>query len=222
MIGTTISLTSSDRQTIGAFLAVPPGQARGGMVVIQEAFGVNDYVRMVVERFASAGYVSIAPMIYDRQERGVELGYEGDDLTRARKLRAGLKWDDVRADVSAAIDAIKSSGKVGIIGYCVGGSVAWLAAQTLPVAAAVSYYGRDIVDWLEPKPACPVMLHYAENDNHIPLSDVETIRAAYPQLPVFVYPGEHGFDCNLRASFQPTSAELALERSLAFFGRYVG
>jgi len=222
MTGKTVTLTTADGAEIGAYRADPAGKPRGGLVVIQEAFGVNAYVRSVVERYAAEGYRAIAPMIYDRQERGVELGYEGSDLDRARKLRRGLDWDQVTADVKAAIDAVAASGKVGIIGYCVGGSVAWIAAQRLPVAAAISYYGRDIVDWLEPKPACPVMLHYAETDHHIPLSNVETVRAAYPDLPIYVYPGEHGFDCDLRASFHPVSADLARRRSSAFLAQYVG
>jgi carboxymethylenebutenolidase len=221
MTGKTTNLRTADGAEIGAYIARPAGKARGGLVVIQEAFGVNDYVRSVVDRYAGEGYTSIAPMIYDRQERNVALGYEGGDLDRARKLRRGLAWDQVMADVRAAIDAVASSGKVGIIGYCVGGSVAWLAAQRLPVAAAISYYGRDIVDLLQPKPACPVMLHYAETDHHIPLSDVETVRAAYAEMPIYVYPGEHGFDCDLRASFQPESAALARQRSSEFLARYL-
>jgi carboxymethylenebutenolidase len=218
----TITLKAADGHELGAYIAQPAGRPRAGLVVIQEAFGVNAYVRSVVERFAADGYTSIAPMIYDRQERGVELGYEGDDLTRARKLRAGLVWDLVMADVKASIDAVASSSKVGIIGYCVGGSVAWLAAQHLPVAAAISYYGRDIVDWLKPEPACPVMLHYSEKDRHIPLSNVETVRAAYPSLPIYVYPAEHGFDRDLHASFHPQSAELARRRSSDFLALHLG
>jgi carboxymethylenebutenolidase len=222
MTGKTITLKTADGAEIGAYRAEPAGAPRGGLVVIQEAFGVNDYVRSVVERYAAEGYTSIAPMIYDRQERGVELGYEGDDLARARELRRGLQWNLIMADVAASIDAVSTSGKVGIIGYCVGGSVAWLAAQRLPVAAAVSYYGRDIVDLLEPKPACPVMLHYAETDHHIPLADVETVRAAYPAVPLYIYPGEHGFDCDLRANFHPESASVARQRSAAFLERHIG
>jgi len=221
MTGKTVTLKAADGAEIGAYMAQPTGKPRGGLVVIQEAFGVNAYVCSVVERYVAEGYTSIAPMIYDRQERGVELGYEGEDLNHARNLRRGLDWDQVIADVKAAMDAVASSGKVGIIGYCVGGSVAWMAAQRLPVAAAISYYGRDIVDWLEPKPPCPVMLHYAETDNHIPLSNVETVRAAYPNLPIYVYPGQHGFDCDLRASFQPESAALARRRSSEFLAQHV-
>lgn len=222
MTGTTITLKTPDGAAIGAYLAQPAGKPRGGLVVIQEAFGVNAYVRSVAERYAAEGYSAIAPMIYDRQERGVELGYEGSDLDRARTLRRGLQWPQVMADVKAAMEAVSSSGKVGIIGYCVGGSAAWMAAQRLPVAAAISYYGRDIVDWLEPKPACPVMLHYAETDHHIPLSNVATVRAAYPELPIYIYPGEHGFDCDLRASFQPESAALARRRSAEFLAKHIG
>lgn len=221
-MGGDIEITAGDGHRLGAYLAEPAMPARGGLVVIQEAFGVNGYVRSVCDRFASEGYLSIAPALYDRQRRGVTFGYEKSDLEAARQLRAGLVWDDVLKDVEAAVNEVATAGKVGIVGYCVGGSVAWLAAQYLDVAAAVSYYGRDIVGLCDKPPRCPAMLFFAERDAHIPLADVETIRATFPELPIYVLPGEHGFDCDKRPSFEPASARIARTRTLALFRKYIG
>lgn len=221
-VGGDIEITARDGHRLDAYLAEPTEPARGGLVVIQEAFGVNGYVRSVCDRFAADGYLSIAPALYDRQRRAVTFGYEKSDLEAARQLRAGLVWDDVLKDVEAAVKAVARAGKVGIVGYCVGGSAAWLAAQHLPVSAAVSYYGRDIVGMLEPPPRCPCMLFFAERDAHIPLSDVKTIRAAFPELPIYVLPGEHGFDCDRRPSYAPISARIARSRMLSLFRKYIG
>lgn len=221
-MGGDIEIAARDGHRLGAYLAESDAQARGGLVVIQEAFGVNDYVRSVCDRYAAEGYLTIAPALYDRQRRNATFGYEKSDLDAARQLRAGLVWDDVLKDVEAAVNEVATAGKVGIVGYCVGGSVAWLAAQHLPVSAAVSYYGRDIVGMLEPPPRCPSMLFFAEHDMHIPLGDVETIRAAFPELPIYVLPGEHGFDCDRRPSFAPESARIARSRTLSLFRKYIG
>lgn len=217
-----IGLTASDGHRLSAYRAAPAGPPRGGLVVIQEAFGLNGYVRSVCDRYADEGYLSIAPALYDRQRKGVAFGYGKDDIDAARKLRTGLVWDDVLKDVDAAVKAVAGAGKVGVVGYCVGGSVAWLAAQHLEVSAAVAYYGRDIVGMLGIPPRCPVMLHFAERDAHIPLSDTEAVREAFPELPIYLWPGEHGFDCDARESFEPNSAQQARARSLALFRKFVG
>jgi carboxymethylenebutenolidase len=217
-----IDITASDSHRLGAYLAEPGARPRGALVVIQEAFGVNDYVRSVCDRYAAEGYLAIAPALYDRQRRDATFGYEKTDMDAARQLRAGLVWADVLKDVDAAVNEVTSAGKVGIVGYCVGGSVAWLAAQHLNIAAAVSYYGRDIVGMRDRPPRCPTMLLFAERDAHIPLGDVETIRTTFPELPIYVLPGEHGFDCDKRASFEPTSARIGRDRTLALFRKYVG
>lgn len=221
-MGEQIRLRTEDGHELGAYRSSPAGQPRGGVVIVQEAFGVNGYVRSVADRYAAQGYLAVAPALFDRQSPGIELGYESDDIAAARKLRAALKWDEVMYDTAAAVTAAGAAGKVGIVGFCVGGSVAWLAAQRLPVSAAVSYYGRDIVDFLSPPPRCPIMLHYAERDPHIALSDVEIVREAFPELPIYVFPGEHGFDCSSRASFQAESAQTAGARSLALMRKFVG
>jgi carboxymethylenebutenolidase len=221
-MGSDIVVDTEDGHRLGAYLAEPTGPMRGGLVVIQEAFGVNGYIRSVADSFAAEGYLALAPSLYDRQAPGAQLGYGTEDLALARKLRAGLNWDDVLKDVDAAANEIAPAGKVGIVGYCVGGSVAWLAGHQLKLAAAVSYYGRDIVDFLERPPRCPCMLHFAERDVHIPLDDVETIRNAFPELPIYVYPGEHGFACDARPSYVPESTRIAGRRTLALFRKYIG
>jgi carboxymethylenebutenolidase len=221
-MGSGIILTASDGHRLGAYVSRPPDTPRGGVVVIQEAFGVNGYVRSVVDRLAAEGYLAIAPALYDRQVKKVELGYTAADIEAARKLRAGLSWNTVLKDVDAAVREVRAAGKVGIVGYCVGGSIAWLAAQTLSVAAMVSYYGRDIVGLLGRPPLCPCILHFAERDVHIPPADVEKIRDAFPDLPIYVYPGEHGFDCDARPSYEANSAQTAGQRTLALFRKYVG
>jgi carboxymethylenebutenolidase len=221
-MGSDIVIDAEDGHQLGAYLSQPCGAVRGGLVVIQEAFGVNGYIRSVVDGFAEQGYLSIAPALYDRQARKAQFGYSKDDLGSARKLRAGLVWDDALKDVEAAANEVAAAGKVGIVGYCVGGSVAWLAGHHLRLAAMASYYGRDIVGFLDRPPRCPCMLHFAERDAHIPLEDVETIRDAFPELPIYVFPGEHGFACDARSTFEPESTRIAGHRTLALFRKYIG
>src|ERR1700761_602186 len=221
-MGSEIVIDAEDGHRLGAYLSQPSGAVRGGLVVIQEAFGVNGYIRSVADAFALLGYLSIAPSLYDRQAPGAQFGYSTEDLAAARKLRAGLVWGDVLKDVDAAANEVAPAGKVGIIGYCVGGSVAWLAGQHLKLAAVVSYYGRDIVGLLDRPPRCPCMLHFAERDAHIPPDDVETIRNAFPELPIYVYPGEHGFACDARPTVEPESTRMAGRRTLALFRKCIG
>lgn len=221
-MGSTIVIDAADGHQLGAYLAQPSGTVRGGLIIIHEAFGINDHIRSVVDSFATQGYLSIAPALYDRQARDTQFGYAKEDLDAARKLRAGLVWDDVLKDVGAAENEVATAGRVGIVGYCVGGSVAWLAGRHLKLAAVVSYYGRDIVGFLDRRPPCPCMLHFAENDVHIPPGDVETIRDAFPELPIYVFPGGHGFACDARPSYEPESARIAGTRTLALFRKYIG
>lgn len=222
VMGEFTKISAADGHALDAWLALPGSKPRGGLVVVQEAFGLSAYVRSVCDSFAADGYAAIAPALYDRQRRGAAYdGHSPEEIKHARALRAGMVWKDVLADVSAAIERVRYAGRVGIVGYCVGGSVAWLAAQSLPVAAAVGYYGRDIVDHLQPAPKCPVMLHFGERDHLIPLADVERIRAAYPEIPNYVYPVAHGFD-GLRAPGDEQPAALARRRTLELLHQHVG
>ncbi len=217
-------LRSADGFALGAYEALPAGKPKGGVVVIQEIFGVNSHIREVADGYAAAGYAAIAPQIFDRVERNIELGYEQADMTRGIELAfQKLQMPNTLADIQAAIDAASIHGKVGVVGYCFGGLLTWLAACELDgVAAAVSYYGGGIANEIGRTPKCPVMMHFGELDAHIPMSDVEKIRAAHPEVQVFTYNADHGFNCDHRASYNEAAANTARERTLAFFAEHIG
>ncbi len=215
----TIELTAGDGTRLDAYLARPQATPKAGLVVIQEVFGVNAHIRSVADGFAAEGYLTVAPALFDRRERGVELNYDEAGLTKGRALRGAITWDEVALDVAAAVEAAAEAGQVGVVGYCWGGSVAWLAACRLPVAAAVGYYGGQINDLIEETPGCPVMLHFGEADPMIPLDNVDAIRQRHPQVEVFTYPAGHGFNCNARGDFEAESAAVARERTLALLAR---
>lgn len=218
-------LTASDGFTFGAYEVLPAGKPKGGVVVIQEIFGVNKHIRDVADGYAKAGYAVIAPQIFDRVEPNVELGYT--DQTQFDKgiqlAFKDLKMPNTLMDLQAAIDAIGKHGKVGVVGFCFGGLLTWLAACELKnVAAASAYYGGGIAGHAMKHARCPVIMHFGERDKHIPMSDVETIRKAQPNVQIFVYPADHGFNCDARASYDAASAAVAKERTLAFFDKYLG
>ena len=221
-MGTMIQLTASDGHRLDAYRADPKGKPKGGMVVVQEIFGVNAHMRAVTDGFAAAGYAAVGPALFDRVEKGVDLGYAEPGMTRGRELRAKLAWEDVLKDVAAAAQAVRAAGKVGVVGYCWGGSVAWLAARRLKLDAAVGYYGGQIIGFKDERPACPTMLHFGYQDTGIPMTDVDAIRKAQPKVPIHVYPAGHGFNCDHRASYHAASAKLAGERTLAFFAKHLG
>ena len=208
-------LTAADGHRLDAHFAAPQGKARGGLVVVQEAFGVTAYVKRVCDFFAGEGYAALAPALYDRQQRNAVFESH-DDLAHARKLRAGLVWPDVVKDMAASVERLREYGPVGVVGYCVGGSVAFLAALEVDICGAVSYYGRDVVEWLDRKPRCPVMFHFGERDHLIPMADVEKVRQVHPR-ETFVYPAGHGFDRE-----DSESSRLARQRTLEFFERHLG
>ncbi|MXV91232.1 MAG: dienelactone hydrolase family protein [Acidimicrobiia bacterium] len=211
-----IRLTAADGHELDAYEA-GPADAAAGIVIVQEIFGVNAHIRDVVDRYAALGYRAVAPALFDRLERGVELGYTDETVIQGRAMRGAIDWDDTVRDVGAAVGHLASNGPVGVVGYCYGGSLAWLAAHSLPVAAAVGYYGGQIIQFLDRRPKAPIMLLFGEVDYMIPLSDVEEIMRAHPTVPVHVYPGaDHGFNCDARDSYHPEAAALALERTLAF------
>lgn len=222
-MGQAIKLTASDGRSIGAWRADPTGPARGGLIVCQEIFGVNSHIRSVCERFASAGYSVIAPAFFDRVEAGIELGYTADDVSRGRELMSRLSMDAALLDVRAAQAALAHSGKVGIVGYCWGGTVAWAAATQIEgLACSAPFYGGGIAKMAGAQALCPVEMHFGETDHAIPMSDVDKVRAAQPKLPIHVYPAGHGFNCEQRGSYHEPSARLAQERTLALLGRCVG
>lgn len=218
-MGITISLTAADGHAFSAYRADPGGKVKGGLVVIQEIFGVNSHMRRVADGFAAAGYLCIAPALFDRTQRGVELGYDKAAIEAGRAIRGKVTWDQVMLDIGASIRAA-AAGKVGAVGYCWGGSVAWLAATRQQVAGSVCYYGGQIVPFAGEKPNCPVQMHFGELDHGIPLSDVDKIRQAQPGIEIHVYDGaDHGFNCDERATYHAEAAQIARERTLAFFAR---
>ncbi|MBU6499606.1 MAG: dienelactone hydrolase family protein [Rhodospirillales bacterium] len=219
-----IDLTAADGHRLKAWRDGPEGADPGktpGLVVVQEIFGVNGHMRNVCARFAAAGYAVVAPALFDRAERGVELGYTADDVARGRDLRAKVSDAAVMLDIDAAALALGGRAKLGIVGYCWGGTIAWWGAtRTRHFQAACGWYGGGIAGTRTEAPHCPVQLHFGEKDSGIPLSDVELIRAAQPAVEIFVYPGaQHGFGCDERGSFSAPDARLAQERTLAFLGR---
>ncbi len=212
----TLDLTAADGHRLQAYLAQPAGAPRGGLVVCQEIFGINAHMRAVTDGYARAGYLAVAPALFDRAERGVELDYNEEGMTAGRELRAAITWDQVVADVAAAHGAVSEAGKTGVVGYCWGGSIAWLAACRLGVNAAVGYYGGQIYDHRTEQPGCPVMLHFGERDAMIPAEQVEAVRALHPEIPIHLYPAGHGFNCDARADYDEASAGLAAERTQDF------
>ena len=222
-MGTWIELTPEDGMRIAAWRADPPGKPRGGVVVVQEIFGVNRHIRSICEGYAADGFSAIAPALFDRYQKGVELGYAPEDIDRGRALKGKAGIDAALRDVTSARDALAGSGKVGIVGYCWGGYVVWMSAARLTgFACAVPYYGGGMLEAVGEKPRCPVMAHFGELDAAIPVAGVRTFAAAHPEVQVFIYPANHGFNCDQRGAYDPPSAKLARERTLAFLYQHVG
>ena len=223
-MGKTIELTAADGHKFAAYRADPTGKPKGALVVIQEIFGVNGHMRRVTDGFAAEGYAAIAPALFDRTRRGVELGYDADAIAAGRDLRAAVGDSGPLADIQATIDeAAKSGDRVGVIGYCWGGTLAYLSATRLKgIAGAVGYYGGGIAAAAAEKTKVPVMLHFGETDQSIPMSDVEKVRAAHPEIELHVYPAGHGFNCDERGSYHAPSARTALDRSLGFLRKHIG
>jgi carboxymethylenebutenolidase len=215
--------TAADGHSLGIYWADPGGAPRGAVVIAQEIFGVNSHIRAVCDDYAGQGYVAVAPALFDRVERDIQLGYQPDDITRGRAVRERVSLDDALADVEAAAQEVAAAGRIGIVGYCWGGTVAWVGAtRSRTFAAAVGYYGGGVADLAGERPNCPVQLHFGEQDHAIPLEGVQRVRAAHPDLPIYLYPAGHGFNCDQRASYHAESARLARERTRAFLRQHVG
>ena len=220
-MGEFTTIMARDGHEFQAYLAAPVGKPRGAIVVLQEIFGVNSHIQAVTDSFAAEGYTAIAPALFDRVRRGIQLGYGPEDRQEAIGYMQQLKIDDTLKDVGAAIAVVRNSGRVGVVGYCWGGRVAYLAACELPVSCAVVYYGK-VVDRLDKKPKRPVMYHFGTLDKSIPVSDTDKIKAAHPEGVLYLYEGaDHGFNCEQRSSYNAEAAALARQRTLGFFARYV-
>jgi carboxymethylenebutenolidase len=224
-MGSTISLTSSDGFQLSAYRAEAEGVPRGGVVVVQEIFGVNAHIRSVVDRYAAAGYLAIAPALFDRERPDIELGYTEADIEAGRDIARGkLDFKAVLADVASAGAVAREAGKVGVVGYCYGGLVTAGAAIELGDVfdAAVSYYGGGVVGLVDKTPVVPMIMHFGERDHAIPLEDVHKVEAAWPNVQVHLYDAEHGFNCDHRASFSAVPAAIAQARSFRFFDQQLG
>ncbi len=222
-MGSMIELTASDGHKLAAYRADPSGKPRGGIVVIQEIFGVNSHVKQVTDGFAADGYVAVAPALFDRVQKNVNLGYSAEDIAKGREIRGKVTNDMAVKDAQAAVKAASQAGKVGIVGYCWGGFVTWLAAAKIPgLACAVPYYGGGILDNTELAPRVPLMGHFGDKDQHIPVEGVKKLAAKYPQHPIFIYSADHGFNCDHRGSYNAAAAKQARERTLEFLRKHVG
>ncbi len=218
-MGKQFTLTASDSFKLGAYRAEPSGPAKGGIVVIQEIFGVNHHIRTVCDRLAGEGYAAVAPALFDRQQPNFESGYSPDEIANARKFVANPDWAAMMRDVQAAIGVLKKDGPVAIIGFCMGGTIAFLAAAKLNgLSAAIGYYGGQIAKNANEKPKVPTQLHFGEKDASIPMSDVETIKQKRGRdCEIYVYPdAQHGFNCDERGSYNEAAAKVAWRRSIAF------
>jgi len=222
-MGKTLALTASDGHKFDAYRADPKGKPKGGIIVIQEIFGVNAHIREVADSYAAEGYTAIAPAIFDRVEKGVDIGYDEKSRTKGREVRAACNLDNVLLDIAAAVGTLKTEGlKIGVVGYCWGGSLAWVTACRFNVDAAVGYYGGQIIPHKDEKLKCPVMLHFGKKDASIPMTDVDKITEAHPEVPIYVYDAGHGFNCNHRPDYNEEAARAARKRTLNMFGKFVG
>jgi carboxymethylenebutenolidase len=222
-LGQQFKLTTTDKHSLGAYRADPRGTAKGAIVVVQEIFGVNHHIRAVCDRLATLGYAAVAPAVFDRFVRDFECGYTPDEIAHARSYLGNLNWEHMMADVAAAAENLKGIGPLGVIGFCMGGTAAFLAACRLPdFSAAVAFYGGMIGKFADEKPKCPLQMHFGEKDESIPMDVVETIKKKQSQAETYVYPGAaHGFYCDERASYNKAAADLAWSRTQEFLGKHM-
>ncbi len=219
----TVKLHAADGFTLSAYVAKPEGTPKGAIVVVQEIFGVNHHIRSVADSYAAEGYLAVAPALFDRYEPGFEVGYDAAGREKAMAILPKLNMEWAAADTLAAVtyarDEYKT--KVAVVGFCLGGSIAWMAAAQMPVSAAVGYYGGYIAKFKDAELKAPVLLHFGEQDQHIPMRDVEAIKQAHPEVPVYTYDADHGFNCDERESYNAPAAKQARERTLAFLKEHL-
>jgi carboxymethylenebutenolidase len=222
-LGKQFTLTTADKHSLGAYRADAQGTPKGGMVVIQEIFGVNHHIRAMCDRFAAVGYTSVAPAVFDRFARNFESGYTPDEMAHARSLLGNLSFDNMMLDIAAAVEDLKNVGPVGIVGYCMGGTAAYLAACRVPgLSASVAYYGGQIAKHVDEREKCPLQMHFGDQDQSIPMTAVEEIKKKHPRAECYVYPGApHAFACDERASYRKEASDLAWSRTQEFLGKHM-
>lgn len=223
-MGTKIRLKAADGHELDAYFAESSSPARGAVVLVQEIFGVNSHIRSVADDYAGQGFHVITPALFDRVQPNLELSYNPADAAQGMKAARQIGMDAALLDVAASIGHARAEWRgleVGVLGFCYGGSLAWLSATRLDPAAAVCYYGGQIAANAGETPRSPVMMHFGAKDAHIGPEEIVKIRAAHPDLPVFVYDAGHGFNCDQRKDYEPESAKLARQRTLEFFSRHL-
>ena len=222
-MGNTIQLTAADGHKFSAYRAEPAGKPRGALIVIMEIFGVNSHIRAVTDDYAKEGYLAIAPAMFDRVHPGLDIGYTPEDIEVGRAALQKANLDDAMKDVTAALQDVKSAGKVGIIGYCWGGTVAWKAASNVDgLACSIAYYGGGIPNLIGEKPKVPVQFHWGETDQSIPLEKAKQVAEAHKDQEHYFYPAGHGFNCDQRGSYNAEASKLAKSRSLEFLRKHIG
>ena len=222
-MGSFITLTASDGHSFQAWESRPSGTPRGAVIVIQEIFGVNSHIRSVTDAYAADGYLAIAPALFERTHRGYETGYAPDDIQAGIEVMQGLDMGNTLRDVAATVARVQGAGKVGILGYCWGGTVAWVAAARVAgLACSIPYYGGGIPSFIGEKPQCPVMFQFGEEDTMPSLQQAREIAAAHPGATANFYAAGHGFNCDQRGSYNAQASQLARTRTLEFLARHVG
>jgi carboxymethylenebutenolidase len=220
----TVKLTAADSHEFDAYVARPSGEPIAGLVVIQEIFGVNQHIRSVADGYAKDGFFVVAPALFDRVERRVELPYDGPEAKKGMDIMQKLDISKCLDDIDAALAYVRqqTGKKSGVIGYCLGGLLAWLSATRLRPDAAVGYYAGRIGNFAAETPHAPVQLHFGKLDTHIPAEQVEKVHVAHPEVDINWYDNAgHGFNCDMRASYNAEVAALARTRALAFLNKHL-
>ena len=223
-MGKNIQLTATDGHKFDAYVAEPSGKPKGALIVVMEIFGVNSHIKRVADEYAADGYLAIAPQFFDRVERGLDVGYSAPEIERARGLMQKMNFTDALNDTEAARKQVESAGKVGIVGFCWGGSLSFKAACNMNgLACAVAYYGGAIPSLIDEKPKCPVMFHWGETDASIPLEKAKEVAQKHKDQIHYFYAGAgHGFNCDQRGSYNKESADVARVRTLEFLRKHIG
>ena len=214
-----IEVTAKDDHQFSAYISQPFGKPKAGIVIIQEIFGVNKHIKEVTDLYAKKGYLCLAPSLFDRIEKNVTLNYDEKGVSKGRNLKE-LCDKDALKDIEASISIVSSAGKVGVVGYCWGGSLSWrIGCESSNISASVCYYGGDVPKLRDLKPKCNILTHFGELDKGIPMKDVKIFKEKRSEVLTYTYPADHGFNCNHRRQFDETSAKVALDRTLKFLER---
>ena len=211
-----IEVNAKDKHQFTAYISQPLSKPQAGVVIIQEIFGVNTHIKEITDLFASKGYLCIAPALFDRIEKNVTLHYDEIGVSKGRNLKE-LCDKDALTDIEASISVVSSAGKVGVIGYCWGGSLSWrIGCESSNLSASVCYYGGDIPKLKDLKPNCNVLTHFGELDKGIPINEVKIFEKTKPEVLTYTYPADHGFNCDHRSQYNKVCADIALDRTLKF------